>query len=77
MENYLISYNGCFGAMAGYVDGKIFCSLGKFGFVLKLPPSELENLIKIDCKPLKYFKKGHIKRDYAVISQVILEINQK
>ena len=45
-EKYKISYKKCFGARACYVDGKIFGSLGRFGFALKLPAEEIKNLKK-------------------------------
>jgi TfoX/Sxy family transcriptional regulator of competence genes len=68
-----VTYKNCFGAIVGYVDEEIFCSLGKFGFALKLPQSELNKLFEKGCESLKYFPKGHIKKDYAVISSSILK----
>lgn len=71
------SYNrvqGCFGAIAGYVNGHIFISCGKFGVALRLPPETLKSLFKErGVKHLKYFPKGHIKREYAVLPKRILE----
>jgi hypothetical protein len=34
---YDLEFKNCFGAVADYVDGRIFCSCGKFGQALRLP----------------------------------------
>lgn len=69
-----LELKSCFGAVAGYVDGNIFISYGKFGVALKLPREVLDDLFKEkDVKHLKYFPKGHIKRKYAVLPRRILE----
>jgi TfoX/Sxy family transcriptional regulator of competence genes len=54
------------------VDEKIFCSCGAFGFALKLPETDREIIFKSGGKPLKYFAKGHIKKEYAVIPQPLI-----
>ena len=77
IEANVVTYKNVFGAIAGYVDGNIFSSLGKFGFALKLPKPELTELLKVGCKPLKYFPKGNIKKDYVIISNSILENKAK
>jgi TfoX/Sxy family transcriptional regulator of competence genes len=64
---YALTFKNCFGAMAGYVDDNIFCSCGKFGFALKLPPAEVAALLKDGAQPLKYFPNGYVKKEYAVI----------
>lgn len=69
-----LEYKNCFGAAAGYVEGQIFISCGKFGVALKLPPKKIEELSKErGVKPLKYFPNGHIKKDYAVLPKRIIE----
>ena len=69
-----LTFKNVFGAVAGYVDGRIFISCGKFGVALKLPPKVLNDLFKEDgVKRLKYFPKGHIKKEYAVIPKRILD----
>jgi len=69
-----LEFKSCFGAVAGYVRGKIFVSCGQFGVALKLPPETVERMITVKCaKPLKYFAKGHVKKDYAVLSQKVIE----
>lgn len=69
-----LEFKNCFGAVAGYVDGAIFISYGKFGVGLKLPREVLDGLFKEkDVKHLKYFPNGHIKKEYAVLPRRILE----
>ena len=69
-----LKFKNVFGAVGGYVNGKIFISCGKFGIALKLPPETLDELFKEkDVKHLKYFPRGHIKKDYAVLPKRILE----
>lgn len=67
-------FKNCFGAVAGYVDGNIFCSCGKFGLALRLPEKVLAALFQEKgVKKLKYFPNGHVKKEYAVIPKRILE----
>ena len=69
-----LKFKNVFGAVGGYVNGKIFISCGKFGIALKLPQETLDELFKEkDVKHLKYFPRGHIKKDYAVLPRRILE----
>lgn len=69
-----LDFKPCFGAIAGYVNGNIFISCGKFGVALKLPAKTLAELFLEDkAKPLKYFPNGHVKKDYAVLPKHILE----
>ena len=71
---YRLEFKNVFGAVGGYVNGKIFISYGKFGVALKLPKKVLEELFREkDVKHLKYFPNGHIKKEYAVLSKQILE----
>ena len=68
-----LSFKNVFGAVAGYANGRIFISCGMFGVALKLPPKTLGTLFKkTDVKHLKYFPKGHIKKEYAVLPKRIL-----
>ncbi len=72
--HYEISYKSVFGAVAAYADGKIFITYGKFGVALKLPADVCQSLINEDaCGPLKYFEKGHVKKNYVVLSRSILD----
>ncbi|MCH7623837.1 MAG: TfoX/Sxy family protein [Nitrospinae bacterium] len=73
-QTHNLEYKNCFGAVAGYVEGHIFISCGKFGVALKLPPKKIDKLFKEKgVKPLQYFPNGHIKKDYAVLPRRILE----
>jgi len=72
-----LSYKSVFGAIAGYVQNKIFISSGKFGIAIKVTPETRNNLIeKYGAKPFKYFPKGHIKQDYALLTNDILSNNK-
>ena len=67
-----LEFKNVFGAVAGYVEGHIFISCGKFGVALRLPPKVLEIILKEkNVKHLKYFPKGHIKKEYAVLPERI------
>ena len=69
-----LEFKNVFGAVGGYVDGRIFASCGKFGVAFRLPPDTLATLFqRKKAKRLKYFPKGHIKKEYAVLSKRILE----
>jgi hypothetical protein len=69
-----LEFRNSFGAVAGYVDGHIFISCGKFGVALRLPLETLDKLFQEkDVSHLKYFPKGHIKKEYAVIPKRILD----
>ena len=69
-----LEFKNCFGAVAGYVDGRIFISCGKFGVALRLPPETRESLFEEeeDVEHLRYFSTGHIKKEYAVLPQRII-----
>ncbi|MBI1821310.1 MAG: TfoX/Sxy family protein [Nitrospirae bacterium] len=73
-----LEFKNCFGAVTGYIDGHIFISCGKFGVALRLPPEILASLFdEKGVKPLKYFPNGHIKKEYAVLPQEIIENKQR
>ena len=73
-----LEFKNCFGAVAGYIDGHIFISCGKFGVALRLPPETLDNIFKEKgVKHLKYFPNGHIKKEYAVLPKRIIENEQQ
>jgi hypothetical protein len=68
-----LEFKNCFGAVAGYVDGRIFISCGKFGVALRLPPETRESLFEDEeVEHLRYFPNGHIKKEYAVLPQRII-----
>jgi len=69
-----LEFKRCFGAVAGYVDGNIFVSCGKFGVALRLPSQTLSELFREeDVLRLRYFPNGHVKKEYAVIPNRIIE----
>ena len=69
-----VEFKNVFGAVGGYVDGRIFISCGRFGVALRLPPESLSALFQEkDVEHLRYFPKGHIKKEYAVLPERILE----
>ena len=73
-----LEFKNVFGAVGGYVNGHIFISCGKFGVALRLPSKVLETLFKEKgAKHLKYFPKGHIKKEYVVLPKRIIEENYK
>ena len=62
-----------FGAVAAYLDGRIFISCGKFGMALRLPPATVRRLLDDgDARPLRYFRNGHVKKDYVVLRARVL-----
>ena len=69
-----LSFGSCFGAVAGYIDGNIFISRGRFGTALKLPSETVAALLKEKgVRRLKYFPTGHVKKSYAVLPRRILQ----
>ena len=73
-QTHDLEFKSFFGAVAAYLDGRIFASCGKFGIALKLPPRTIARLLEErGVRPLKYFPKGHVKRDYVVLPKRILE----
>ena len=73
-STHALAFKSVFGAVAGYVNGAIFATCGRFGVALRLPPETLEELFKEDgVQPLRYFEKGHVKKEYAVLPERILE----
>lgn len=66
-RKHALALKHCFGAMAGYADGNIFCVCGRFGFALKLARKDVAALLKDGAAPLRYFPNGHVKKDYVVL----------
>ena len=75
---YRLEFKNVFGAVGGYVNGRIFVSCGKFGVALRLPSQTLESLFNEKIvKHLKYFPNGHVKKEYAVLPKQIIEDSHK
>ena len=69
-----VAFKNCFGAVAGYVDGRIFVSCGKFGVALRLSLEVLAELLKeAGVSHLRYFPKGHVKKEYAVLPRSMID----
>ena len=63
-----LAFKNVFGAVAGYVDDRIFVSCGTFGLAVRLPPETLERLFtEKGVRRLRYFPNGHVKKEYAVL----------
>ena len=72
-STHRLAFKYVFGAVGGYVNGRIFISCGTFGIALKLPPETLETLFQEKgVRHLKYFRNGHVKKEYAVLPKRIL-----
>jgi TfoX/Sxy family transcriptional regulator of competence genes len=60
-----------FSGAAAYVNGRIFMTLTTAGLALKLPQDSRELLIGNGARPLRYFPKGPIKKDYVVVPKAL------
>ena len=57
-----------------FADGKIFASLGPVGYRFKLPAEVRTQLIDSgDADELRYYKKGHAKKEYVLFPDSIVE----
>ena len=56
-----------FSGAAAYVDGHIFMSLTPVGLALKLPEEARDALVAKGAKPLQYFPKAPVKKDYVML----------
>ncbi len=74
LVTHQLEFKNFFGAVTGYVDGHIFVSCGKFGVALRLPPEARAELFREEgVSLLRYFPKGHVKREYAVVPQRMMD----
>ena len=63
-----------FSGAAVYADGEICITLTPVGFAIKLPEESRKILMKEKgAKHLRYFPKGHIKKDYVVLPKAMLK----
>ena len=60
-----------FSGAAAYANGRIFMTLTTVGLALKLPKDSRELLIGNGARPLRYFPKGPIKKDYVVVPKAL------
>jgi TfoX/Sxy family transcriptional regulator of competence genes len=64
-----IEFKHFFSGAAAYANGRIFMTLTTVGLALKLPEESRAALIERGARPLRYFPKGPIKKDYIVVPQ--------
>ena len=63
-----------FSGAAVYANGRICASLTPVGFAIKLPKESRDSLLKRrGVKPLRYFAKGPVKKEYVVISKALID----
>ena len=55
-----------FSGAAAYLDDKIIATLSPVGLAIKLSERSCQELLKADAKPLRYFPKSPIKRNYVL-----------
>ena len=68
-----LEYKHFFSGAAVYANGRICMSLTPIGFAIKLPEKSRSSLMKQEgAKPLRYFPKGPVKKDYVVLPKAIL-----
>jgi TfoX/Sxy family transcriptional regulator of competence genes len=59
-----------FGGAALYADGTLFASLTPAGLAVKLPEQSRSTLLRERRgRPLRYFERGPIKKEYVVLSR--------
>jgi TfoX/Sxy family transcriptional regulator of competence genes len=61
-----------FGGAAAYANGHICLSLTKVGFAVKLPQVDREELLNIGARPLRYFPKAPVKKQYVILPDRIM-----
>src|SRR5882762_979314 len=63
-----------FSGAAIYANGRICMSLTTVGFALKLPEESRNALVKErGAKPLRYFPKAPVKKDYVILPKAMLK----
>ena len=62
-----------FSGAAVYANGRICASLTPVGFAIKLPKESRDILFKRrGVKPLRYFAKGSVKKEYVVLPKTLI-----
>ena len=62
-----------FSVAAAYVNGQIFMTLTAVGLALKLSEDDRSTLFAQGAKPLKYFPKAPVKKEYALLPSQVIE----
>ena len=74
MQGVSLEYKHFFSGAAVYANNRICLSLTPAGVAIKLPQAARDTLIKkAGAKPLRYFAKGPVKKDYVVLPKDILD----
>ena len=68
-----ISCKHFFSGAAAYVDDHIFMTLTTVGLALKLPEDDRNTLFDQGAKPLQYFPKAPVKKDYALLQSQLID----
>ena len=73
-KNVKLETKHFFSGAAVYANERICISLTPVGFAIKLP-EESQNILMNEkgAKHLRYFPKGHIKKDYVVLPKTMLK----
>ena len=58
-----------FSGAAAYADERLFMTLTPVGLALKLPEAARTSLLDQGAKPLRYFPKAPVKKDYVVLPE--------
>ena len=70
LKNIKLEVKHFFSGAAVYVNSSICITLTPVGLAVKLPEQLRNNLTKQkNAKPLRYFAKGPIKKDYVLLSE--------
>ena len=64
-----------FSGAAAYFDGHIFMTLTTVGLALKLPEKDCNMLFDQGGKPLQYFPKAPMKKNYVLLPNQIINDN--
>ncbi len=71
--NVTVECRHFFGGAAVYANGRIFASLTPVGFAIKLPKESRDSLLKRrGVRPLRYFAKGPVKKEYVVLPKTLI-----
>ena len=58
-----------FAGAAAYAEGRIFLTLTPVGLAVKLPPPRCDELLAAGGRPLRYFPKAPVKKDYVLLPE--------
>ncbi len=68
-----LEFKHFFSGAALYAGGRICITLTPAGLAMKLPEADRAALRKRGAKPLRYFPKAPIKKDYVVLPRAVRE----